>query len=252
MSSKYTSEVLQDAVSNSTSIAGVLRHLNLKQAGGTHTHISRKVKEFNIDTSHFKGQGSNLGKVFPKQRRSKENILVVLPDGSRREKRKLLLRSMLEEGLTYQCAICYTGDSWHGSDLTLEIDHIDGNWYNNLIDNLRFLCPNCHSQQKTTSMPHKSRSRPSGEPVDLGSASRDYPVASSTLVSCTCGKRKHRDSKQCRECSNKERIRPTKIEWPSLEELERMISETSYLAVGRQLGVSDNAVRKAVKRLKNE
>lgn len=44
-----------------------------------------------------------------------------------------------------QCGI----DEWNGTQLSFELDHIDGNNYNNSLDNLRFLCPNCHSQTDT-------------------------------------------------------------------------------------------------------
>ena len=51
---KYTEEILRDAVAHATSVArGVLENLGLNQAGGTHAHISRMIKKFEIDTSHF-------------------------------------------------------------------------------------------------------------------------------------------------------------------------------------------------------
>jgi hypothetical protein len=53
---KYTRELLTEAVANSISIAGVLRYLEIPLAGGTHAHISRKLKRLGIDTSHFLGQ----------------------------------------------------------------------------------------------------------------------------------------------------------------------------------------------------
>ena len=49
----YTRELLAEAVANSTSVNGVVRYLGLRQAGGTHTHISRRLKHYGIDTSHF-------------------------------------------------------------------------------------------------------------------------------------------------------------------------------------------------------
>lgn len=147
---KYTKEVLSEAVENSLSVAGVLRYLGLKQAGGTQAHISRRIKEFGIDTSHFTGARWNKGKTFKKLQKSSEDILVMLPVGSKRTKRKLLLRAMLESDTIYKCVGCGNDGEWMGNSLTLEIDHIDGDWLNNKIENLRFLCPNCHSQQDTT------------------------------------------------------------------------------------------------------
>lgn len=155
MPSKYTKEALQDAVNNSSSLAGVLRHFNLKQAGGTQAHISRKIKEYGIDTSHFNGHGWSKGKTFPAKRKAADDILVMLSTGSYRPKRYQLERAMLHVGIDKKCAVCYNDGEWGGKPLTLEIDHIDGDWLNNLIENLRFLCPNCHSQQETTNKPWK-------------------------------------------------------------------------------------------------
>jgi hypothetical protein len=59
---KYTRELLGEAVANSISIAGVLRYLEIPLAGGTHAHISRKLKQLGIDTSHFKRIAPNKGK----------------------------------------------------------------------------------------------------------------------------------------------------------------------------------------------
>lgn len=46
------------------------------------------------------------------------------------------------------CEICNITD-WQGNAIVFELDHIDGDNFNNTLDNLRFLCPNCHSQTKT-------------------------------------------------------------------------------------------------------
>ncbi|TQL70093.1 hypothetical protein FB381_4020 [Nocardioides albertanoniae] len=139
---KYTQEMLQEAVDNSTSVAGVLRHLGLNQAGGTHAHISRMLKKMSIDTSHFVryvGTGAHA-------RHSADEILVVRPQGSGRAKPPMLRRALLEIGRPYVCAECGCGDEWRGRPIRLHIDHVDGDFHNNVAENLRFLCPNCHSQ----------------------------------------------------------------------------------------------------------
>lgn len=60
-----------------------------------------------------------------------------------------LRRALLEIGRKLECEICRQGSEWQGQKLTLQIDHVDGDPTNNVESNLRFLCPNCHSQTKT-------------------------------------------------------------------------------------------------------
>ena len=152
---KYTKELLQIAVDNSLSFAGVLRNLGLKQAGGTQSHITAMIRRNSIDTSHFTGSRWNKGREQPHLRRSANDILVLLPNGSNRTKTYQLRRAMTESGVLYSCAECSTGNEWNNRELVLEVDHVDGDSLNNRINNLRFLCPNCHSQQKDTNRPHK-------------------------------------------------------------------------------------------------
>lgn len=51
--------------------------------------------------------------------------------------------------LARECLECGSGEEWQGKPLVLQLDHIDGNTANNRIENLRILCPNCHSQTGT-------------------------------------------------------------------------------------------------------
>jgi len=154
---KYPKAVLEEAVKNSQSVAQVMRLLGVRPAGGSHAHLRRRLTEFGIDTSHFLGKGWNAGgsKTSAERRRTAQQILVLGQAGQRFEPTRLLRRALLEIGRTYQCAICELGAQWNGESLVLQIDHINGLRYDNRAENLRFLCPNCHSQTENFNRPHR-------------------------------------------------------------------------------------------------
>lgn len=155
-SAKYTEDLLKIAVEHSISFAGVLRYLGLRQAGGTQAHIARRIRALGLGTSHFTGQAHQRGKLGPR-RRTAEQILIVRPPGSLREKAPALRRALIEIGRPYLCANC--GLDPNDIPLTLHVDHINGEWLDNRAENLRFLCPNCHAQTPTYCVP---RGYPSG------------------------------------------------------------------------------------------
>jgi predicted RNA-binding Zn-ribbon protein involved in translation (DUF1610 family) len=145
---KYTREALAAAVAASTSVAGVLRYLGVRPTGGSHAHLSRRIKNLGIDTSHFTGHAHNKGQSSPR-RLTWQEILVMRPTGAARAKPHLLRRALIESGVPYRCAECGLAATWHGRPLTLHVDHIDGRVDDCRPRNVRFLCPNCHSQTAT-------------------------------------------------------------------------------------------------------
>ncbi|MFG2997088.1 HNH endonuclease [Streptomyces sp. NPDC048340] len=144
---RWTREILAEAVAASTNMCEVLRHLGLEVVGGHHTHISRRVKAFGIDTSHFR-LPSPAGR--PKSRRTPESILVRQDDaGARRTQSEHLKYALASLGVPERCAMCGIEPTWQGCPLPLEVDHLDGDWRNNQPENLRLVCPNCHSTTDT-------------------------------------------------------------------------------------------------------
>ena len=147
--SRYSDDELATAVQESESIAGVLRILGIRPAGGSHFHISKRIKNAGLDTSHFTGQGHNRGKSFPNKRRTPEEILVLNRVQDPRTRTHLLRRALAEVGVKVACSICGVGASWQNRPLTLHVDHLNGQPHDCRLENLRFLCPNCHSQTST-------------------------------------------------------------------------------------------------------
>ena len=144
---KYTKEILVPIVSNSFSILDVIKKLGMKFSGGLHSHLTIRIKSFGIDMSHFHGQGWNKGKS-PINKRLWKSILVKR-NSDYKEKTQILRRALLESGREYKCEECGLKDCWNNKPICIQIDHKDGDVTNNIPKNLRFLCPNCHSQTET-------------------------------------------------------------------------------------------------------
>ncbi|WP_335977784.1 HNH endonuclease signature motif containing protein [Streptomyces sp. CA2R106] len=138
-------EVLTAAVSASTSVAGVLRALGIAGNTSGRRRVRRSLAAYGLDTSHFTGQRHFLGTVSP-ARKPAERILVRREAGAGRTRTGLLRRALDEIGVPRVCAACGTGEAWQGRRLVLEIDHISGDRSDDRRENLRYLCPSCHSQ----------------------------------------------------------------------------------------------------------
>ena len=144
----YSDAALSAAVAESVTYADVLRRLGAPLAGGSYAHLVRRIRRAGLDTSHFLGQAHRRGQVSP-GRRNPADVLTVWPPGSFRPKAPLLRRTLITCGVPERCTECGLEVQWQGRPLRLIVDHINGDWLDNRLENLRFLCPNCHSQTAT-------------------------------------------------------------------------------------------------------
>lgn len=135
---------LEQMVKESISYAEVLRKLGYREKGGRPwTNLKKRLVEFKIDTSHFKGRAHGTSKT---QKYELEEILI--ENSTYTNLYRLKKRLVKENILEYKCAVCGISD-WLGKDLTLQLDHINGINTDHRLENIRFLCPNCHSQTDT-------------------------------------------------------------------------------------------------------
>jgi hypothetical protein len=144
---KYTKELLEEVVPGCTSYSQVARALGVKPIGSTITHLHRRCDSWNVDTSHFVGQASALGRPAYNRLTADDIFVWRLPEQGRAEASKLR-RALIEVDTPEVCCECGIS-TWNGKPLRLQVDHIDGQYWNNTRENLRFICPNCHTQTDT-------------------------------------------------------------------------------------------------------
>jgi hypothetical protein len=247
---KYTVDVLSDAVKQSHSFAGVLRVLGLRQAGGTQSHLKRRVVHFGLDTSHFTGKGSNRGANHKGPRRlTPEEVLVKRGSGGRNQAVRLR-RALVKSGVPYACATCGIGGEWCGKELHLQVNHKNRDWLDDRINNLEFLCPNCHSQTEgwcgsqggtslfSEAVQHQNRLRRQRANGVKAAATGLGPVV-----------RKGRGGSSPSLRTKLSKGRPRKGFWPDKERLQELILTKPATEVAKLVGVSSVSVKKMAVRL---
>ena len=135
-------ECFKDLFNTSNSFNEILKKLNMSHGRTSQKLIKQRCDELKLDTSKFSKNGG--GKIT---RMSNEEIFV--KNSTYKSSSHLSARIRRERLIKYQCAICGNAGMWENKPLTLQIDHINGDPSDNRINNLRFLCPNCHTQTET-------------------------------------------------------------------------------------------------------
>lgn len=131
----FTPEEVQVIANKCTSIKELARELGYSPNNGSAgTAIKKYCDYYNISLEHFTGVSKNHTK------RDESNVFTENSSAS-----QATLRRWYEKGkyVEYKCSICGQEPLWNGKELTLTLDHINGNNKDNRLENLRWVCPNC-------------------------------------------------------------------------------------------------------------
>lgn len=137
---KYAKDELIKIINNSNSYREFLYNIGYSSSGNAYRVTQKYLDSIKIDyTNLVKNRWSS-------KERSIEDVLV---EGVNFCNKSLKTKILKYKVLDYKCVECGNEGEWMGKPITLQLDHINGVHNDNRIENLRFMCPNCHSQTDT-------------------------------------------------------------------------------------------------------
>lgn len=232
---RNTDEELREAVAASKTIRETLSRLGVVPAGGNYSTFRARIVRLNLDVSHFEyNPRPKCGTPGPP--RPLTDYLSNKVGITSHALRKRLIR---EGVFVHECAKCH-GTEWLDGPIPIELDHIDGNHENNLLSNLRLLCPNCHALTPN----YRGRNIKGKKSTPL-KRTRKRTLSTWNFHCTACSKPLSGKTKtgMCRTCLSESR----QIFKPTKQELEQLVESLPFTQIGHKFGVSDNAVRKRCK-----
>jgi hypothetical protein len=238
----HNREAVQEAIDHSESLTEVLTYLNLRAAGGNFLALKNSCAVLGLTLPQYDWQSqSTKVKAGLTNRISNAEVFV---EDSPYTSRKMLKKRLFEIGVPNICDECGQEPFWNGKPLTLTLEHKNGVWNDNRLDNLQILCGHCHSQTDTFSG-RSSHSR-----------NNDVPDFRPTRVQkhCLgCNKEITRSSTYCMNCAAPLRQAELResglvIEYPEINQLIESVQHFGFVQTAKTLGVTDSALRKHMKK----
>lgn len=235
---------LIEAINASDSSKGVLEYLGIRAAGGNYDTLRKYTLLYELTlpkwdyTAAAKNANSRAIKLIPD-----EDIFVVNGTFDRR----VLKRRLFARGRKEQCEECGLENQWQGKAISLQLDHINGIPNDNRLENLRFLCPNCHSQTETFAGRKTIKAK-----MDTIEQSKLRRTIKSGHVCQDCNATIFPTLKRCSPCDKTARRTRYGVTYPEIDILIEQLTATNFVKVAKELGVSDNALRKHIRKFIDE
>lgn len=221
----WSLENLIEAVKTSNSYTEILIKVGAKFSN--QAVVKRYIEGLGLDVSHI-----DIWAKRPNPFKKKDLKDVLIENSIYRHTSGLRDRLIKEGILKNKCSDCGIGNKYNNKVITLQLDHINGVKTDNRIENLRILCPNCHSQSSTFAGRNNSW-------IKKGKAKR-------ICVLCS-GKVSRRGSKYCKPCYSKEYSRNMDKRWPEKQEL---LKEVQLLGATKTAAKYKTKKQDLLKRLK--
>ena len=231
--SKLSDDEIKTILNESKSFSECINKFGYKctNGSGAYTNIKIILKRRNIEIPKYNYFGLVDGVIIKK--RNDDEIYCLNSTYPRQKLKEKIKKNNLIE---YKCSNCGLTNEWNNKKLSLQLEHKNGINDDNRLENLTFLCPNCHSQTDTYAGKNSTKSK------KIKKCKKTKQKKEKTF--CSCGNKKSENSNMCLDCYKKT---SRKVDRPNKELLHLDVNEFGYRGTGRKYGVSDNTIRKWLK-----
>jgi len=209
---------IEETAIHSTSLSDLLGNLGFTKSGANTKNLNKLIKEYSIETKFntIVHRIVNNDDIFIQDSTANQSTL-------RRHYYELTKEN-------YHCYICGQESAWFGKELSLTLDHINGDNHDDRFENLRWICPNCDRQLDTFSGKNiKNRKSKLLDSKTCKSCGKEF-IPKNTIQEYCCI--------ECVHISQRKTIRPSK------DELSILIRNYTFVDLGKMFDVSDNTIRK--------
>lgn len=213
---------MQIILDESSSFVEVLQKLGLDAHSGNHRTLNQRIKIDSLSIIEL----SKKRKEKQSGIKTKMPLSTIMVKDSTYGTNHLKKRIIKENLMKYVCDKCGNNGSWMGEKLVLQLEHKNGNSRDHRIENVCFLCPNCHTQTETYAGKNSNSKK--------------------NRICIECKMQTKGKGLKCRKCSSQKKEQKFFV---SKEELEKLVREHPMTALGKKFKVADNSIRKRCKKL---